>query len=338
MDKLMGAVADFFLHYGGWGIVAIFVILILFFGDRLFTSVERFWSAFRNVSTFTFKRYTSTRLSNQILQATKSISGINNDLLPYRVKIKWIKSEQIESFLKSGQVIIKIRDDEDVNKSFVLAIAEFVRQGLVHNVKRHLRDTHLVQAIDLCAVDKILSNAYMESLSYFEKNMLNNLLETDEDFAKRFEELQCLDCSGLFLPVFLNELSKVLRRISGQYFIEDYETEAKSFLNFLIEFCSDKHKKLCYNGKYIQISFGLIANKAFISRHGKDAYVEKVRESLSSGIQTVYLFGWGDRIKTVRQVAEKAIRGDVRIAYIKIHQYRHVFEDRSTARAICIEL
>jgi hypothetical protein len=178
----------------------------------------------------------------------------------------------------------------------------------------------------------------MESLSYFEKNMLNKLLQTDEDFAKRFEELRRIDLSGLFLPVYLNELSKVLRRISGQYFIDDYENEAKSFLRYLIEFCKNKHKRLYYNGKYINVSFGLIANKAFISRHGKDAYVEKVRESLSSGIQTVYLFGWGDRIKTVRQVAEKAIRSDVRIIYMKMHHYRHVFEDRSTARAICVEL
>lgn len=338
MDRLMGAVADFLMLYGGWGIVAVLIILFLFFGDRMLSTVERFWSVSRGVSTFTFKRYTSTKLSNQILHATKFMSGINPDILPYRIKIKWVKSENIESFLKSGQVIIKIRDDQDINKSFVLAVAEFVRQGLIHNVKRHLRDQPLIQAIDLCAVDKILSQAYIESLSYFEKNMLDKMLGENPEISKRFQELKQIDCSGLFLPVFLNEMSKALNSISGQYFIDDYENEVKSFLAFLIEFCKNKHKKLFYKGKYIQISFGLIANKSFISRHGRNAYVEKVRSSLSSGIQTVYLFGWGNRIKTVKQVAERAARADMRIKHVKTHLYHHVFEDRSTARAICTEL
>lgn len=338
MDKLMGAIADFLVLYGGWGIVAIMIILVLFFGDRLFISVEKFWAVFKNASSFTFKRYTSTRLSNQILHATKAIGSINNDILPFRVKIKWVKTEAVESFLKSGQVIIKIRDDDDINKSFVLAIAEFVRQGLIHNVKRHLRDEPLVQAIDLCAVDKILSQAYIESLSYFEKNMLNSLIEKDADFAKHFEELRQIDHSGLFLPVFLNELSKALHRFDGQYFIEDFEKEAKAFLRYLVGFCSEKHKKLFYNGKYIRISFGLIANQSFIFKYGRDAYVEKVQSSLSQGAQTVYLFGWEDKIKTVRQIADRTAHTDLRIHKIKTHYYRHVFEDHSTVRAICIEL
>jgi hypothetical protein len=337
VDKLMGAVADFFVSYGGWGIVAIMVVLLLFFGDRLLASVESFWSAFRHVSSFTFKRYTSTKLSNQIIHATRVINSINDDLLPYRVKIKWVKSEAIESFLKSGQVIIKIRDDDD-NKSFVLAVAEFVRQGLIHNVKRHLRDEPLVHAIDLCAVDKILSQAYIESLSYFEKNILNSLVETDPEFANYFKELRQIDYSGLFIPVFLNELTKALRHFDGQYFIEDFEKEAKSFLQYLVGFCADKHKKLFYNGKYIRIAFGLIASQSFIFRHGRDAYVEKVRSSLSLGAQTVYLFGWEDKIKIVRQIAERTARVDMRIRKVKSHQYRHVFDDHSAARAICIEM
>ncbi|MDD2418535.1 MAG: hypothetical protein PHR24_04035 [Oscillospiraceae bacterium] len=338
MDKLMGAITDFLVLYGGWGIVAIMIILVLFFGDRLFTSVERFWAVFRHLSSFTFKRYTSTRLSNQILHATKSIGSIDNDILPYRVKIKWVKSEKTDSFLKSGQIIVKISDDDDINKSFVLAITEYVRQGLIRSVKRHLRDEPLVQAIDLCTVGKVLSQAYIESLSYFEKSFLNDLLKNDEHFLKHFELLRKIDYNGLYLPVFLNELSKSLRRYDGRYFIEDFEKEAKAFLGYLVGFCSDKHKKLNYNGKYIHISFGLIANSSFIFKHGRDAYVEKVRASLSRGAQTVYLFGWEDKIKTVKQIAERTARTDLRIKKVRIHYYRHVFEDHSTARAICAEL
>ncbi|NLN82289.1 MAG: hypothetical protein GX136_07090 [Clostridiales bacterium] len=338
MDKLIGAIVDFFVSYGGWGIVAVMFILILFFGDKLLASVEGFWSAFRNISSFTFKRYTSTRLANQILHATRVINSINDDLLPYRVKIKWVKSENIESFLKSGQVIIKIRDDDDINKSFVLAVAEFVRQGLIHNVKRHLRDEPLVRAIDLCAVGKILSQAYIESLSYFEKNILNSVNETDSDFSKYFEQLKRLDYSGLFLPVFLNELTKSLGQFDDQYFIEDFEKEAKAFLNYLVDFCTERHKTLFYNGKYIRIAFGLVANRQFIFRHGRDAYIEKVRSSLSLGAQTVYLFGWEDKIRIVRQIADRAARLDMRIKRVKAHPYRHVFDDLSSLRAICIEI
>ena len=79
-----------------------------------------------------------------------------------------------------------------------------------------------------------------------------------------------------------------------------------------MDFCSDKHKKLTYSGKYIKVAFGLVANQSFIFRHGRDAYVEKVRNSLSAGAQTVYLFGWEDKVKIVRQIAERA-RADLRI-------------------------
>ncbi|HCA30346.1 MAG TPA: hypothetical protein DEP23_12660 [Ruminococcaceae bacterium] len=337
MDKLMGALADFLASYGGWGIVAALVILLLFFGDRLLTTIESFWAAFRNISSFTFKRYTSTRLSNQILHAAKVINSVNDDLLPYRVKVKWIKSENIESFLKSGQVIIKIGDDDDINKSFVIAVAEFVRQGLMHNVKRHLRDEPLVQAIDCCAVNKILSQAYIECLSYFQKNLLDRLLK-NSDFAKHFELLRQIDYNGLFLPVFLNELTKAMRHFHSHYLIEDFEKETLSFLHYLVNFSKEKYKKLFYDGKYIRVAFGLIANQSFISRHGREAYVEKVRSSLSLGAQTVYLFGWEDKIKIVRQVAERTARADMRIKRVKAHPYRHVFEDHSAARAICMEM
>ena len=171
MDKLMGALADFLVSYGGWDCRR-YVHPAFVFGDRLLTTGEGFWAAFRNISSFTFKRYTSTKLCNQILHATKIINDINQDFLPYRVRIKWVKNEEIHSFLKSGQVIIRIKDDEDINKSFVLAVSEFVRQGLIHNVKRHLRDQPLVQAIDLCAVSKVLSQSYVESLSYLKRTSL----------------------------------------------------------------------------------------------------------------------------------------------------------------------
>ena len=193
-----------------------------------------------------------------------------------------------------------------------------------------------MQAIDLCAVSKVLSQSYVESLSYFEKNILNNLLEKDDEFAKRFNQLRRIDYSGLFLPVFLNEMAKTMRSFDGQYFIEDFENEAKSFLKFLVDFCSDKHKKLTYSGKYIKVAFGLVANQSFIFRHGRDAYVEKVRNSLSSGAQTVLPFRLGRQVKIVRQIAERRARS-LRIK-VKHHHYRHVFEDRSAARGICAEM
>ena len=133
-------------------------------------------------------------------------------------------------------------------------------------------------------------------------------------------------------------MAKTMRSFDGQYFIEDFENEAKSFLKFLVNFCSDKHKKLTYSGKYIKVAFGLVANQSFIFRHGRDAYVEKIRNSLSSGAQTVYLFGWEDKVKIVRQIAERAARADLRIKKVKHHHYRHVFEDRSAARGICAEM
>lgn len=338
LDEMFKTIASFLIGFGGWGIVAILLIQILFFGDKVFTTVEKFWSISKHVSAFTFKRYTSTKLSNQILYAARAVSNISDDILPYQVKIKWVKNEGIESFLKSGQVIVKIRDDDDINKSFVLGIMEFIKQGLIQNPKRHLKDEKLIKAINLCVVDKILSSTYIESLSYFEKNILNDLLSTDAEFASYFESFKRLDCNGLFLPVFLNEISKALRCLDSQYFIEDYEAEVKAFLQYLTTFCTDKHKRLHYTSKYINISFGLIANRSFIFRYGKDAYVEKVRNSFTQGSQTVYLIGWGEKIKMIKQIANRTARTDIRVKTLQIHTYRHVFDDKSVIPAVCAEL
>ena len=43
MDKLMGALADFLVSSAD-EIVAVMFILLLFFGDRLLTTVEGFWA------------------------------------------------------------------------------------------------------------------------------------------------------------------------------------------------------------------------------------------------------------------------------------------------------
>ena len=57
------------------------------------------------------------------------------------------------------------------------------------------------------------------------------------------------------------------------------------------------------------MAVGLVANQSFIFPPRADADVEKVRNSLSAGAQTVYLFGWEDKVKIVRQIAERPARG-----------------------------
>lgn len=338
MDDLINTLAGALLVYGGWGLVALLLILLLFFGDRMLVTGERFWALFRHISSFTFKRYTSCRLSNRIYHAAREVGRIHPDLLPYRVKIKWVRAEPVESFLKNGQVILKIQTDDDIHKSFVLAIAEFVRRGLIANIKRHLRNERLVQAIDLCTVDKILSQSYRESLAYFEREILNGLLAENDEFAKYFGQMCLIDRNGLFLPVLLNEMAKVFRRIDDQYFVEDFEPEVTDFLKFLQHFAGGGHKELRYEGRYIRVAFGLVANSHALRRRGRGAYLEQVERSLSEGAQTVYLLGRNGHAALAKQLGQTAARGDWRIRRVRIHEYRHIYEDHTAVQAVCVEL
>lgn len=338
MDKLFELITTYFLPGSGWGVVVLLLIAALFFGDKLMASAERFWATSRNISGFAFKRYSSSRLSNQLYHAAKVISRINEEFIPYHVRVKWVKSETAESFLKNGQVIIKIQDDDDINKSFVLAMMAFIRQGLLRHVKRQLHNEPLVAAIDLCAVDAILSQSYTDSLSFFEEHILDGQLAANEALAAYFGHLQQLDRNGLLFPVYLNELCKVFRTMSAHYPLEDYDDEALDFLRFLREFAEHSHKRLVFEGKYIRVAFGLIANRAYLARHGRASYVERICDSFSEGAQTVYLFGRGDRIPLTRQLARRSLGCDFRIRRMRAVPYRHVFDDNHVADGICVEL
>lgn len=318
-------------------IIIIFIIIILL-SDKFFNMTERIWSILKNINKFCFKRYASVKLTNNVFKATKVIKNENINIIPYKAKIQWVDCETPESFFKNGQIIIKIKNDNDINRSFVLAVTEYINKGLIPFAKNILHDKHFVESINLYAVKKILSCENRDCYYLFENEILSNILKTDVLFENCFKKLLTIDKNGLFTVVFLNEIGKATSSIINGNEHKDFETDVKYLLTFLVNFCTTEKKVFNYKTKYFRFSFGLLANNETLAYKGEDFYQKKIIESIDKGANTCYLFAMGYKQSILNKIAQKAMREDQRINKINQYKYFQYSDEGRMIPVLCLEL
>lgn len=338
MEEIIKNGLNGLLKYGGWGVCLVLIVIFLFNSQNIMYIPEKFWGLFKRFWVFSFKKYASSRLSNNIYIATKHLSESNGAILPYRVKVKWVSEESRKTFIKNGQIVVCINKDEDINKTFVLSTMDYIRRGLISKAKLQMNNSALKNAVDACTTNHILARGYNDGLYYFNNHILQKLFEESTEFKTLYSKLIEIDKSGLFVAVFLNEIGQASNSFSPGYSVPDFENEIIDLLEYLLKFAGDKWKKLRYNSKYFNFSFGLLASDEHLNKFGEDDYKSKISESIDEGITSVYLNAWGKKIPVLKRITRNLPREDLRIEKVLYHHYFHVFDDGQKVDAVYAEI
>ncbi|MHB1651688.1 MAG: hypothetical protein ACYCVD_04315 [Desulfitobacteriaceae bacterium] len=320
----------------GWILFIAFIYIFVKHTEKIFLWVERIARVYSRFSTYLSKATIANQVRGNVLKVSKTLAKENSDILPYDLKVEWVKEENKETFMKNGQVIIRMSQNDNPSKNLVIAIAEYVKKGLMPKARTYV-DAKLLSAADLAIMRKLLGITQIEeALDYFDDNILSPAI-TDDETKVLMEHLFAIDNNGMFITILLNEYVKAARKVFPNPPDPCMIAESKEFLSFLHGIATKEPGKfaptLAFNREYYKVTVPL----ALSNYTDRNNFINELSRDLNKGIETIYIFGLGGKMHIAKEIAEEAMKRDVRIRDVKCHQYVHKTPWRKTD-GICVEI
>jgi len=175
------------LPWSGWILFFTFLCYIYKNPEKLdewLAKIDRFllWLGFKRA-----KQFITRDVRTKIKQASKKINKEAEGLITKDVEIIWVNQDNIESFLRQGKVIIRMRHYQNQDKNIVNATTHYVLRGVLHTAKIYLPEK-IQKAVNLALTKKILAEEQEvgTSTDYFFANILNPSLKSDKELEKIF--------------------------------------------------------------------------------------------------------------------------------------------------------
>ncbi len=306
--------------------------------SRVFGFLARMLSGF---SSFWRKQAVSADIRAGVLEVSRSISKDVPGMLPYDLKVEWVTENDRESFIESNQVVVRMSNSRNPQKNMVYAMQQYIAKGLIP-LSRNYVEPKLLKATDMTVVHKALAQVSCESVPYYLETVMMPEMNADPELREMMDQLSRIDNSGMLLPVLINELAKIGQRLFPQRPSHLMLLETKAFMRFLFEL-ADRHRgdvapRLRFDGAFFKVAIGYAISAETLKAVGLRYHMQNIETSLSSGIRTIYIFGWERHMDTAKLIADEAARLHACIKLKKVYHYTHVFQNQRTAQGICVRL
>lgn len=316
----------------------IIIILIITNIENILILQSKIWGIFSGTFGFAKKKQMSMKVRGTILKSVKKQQFKNKDIIPNDLKVVWINEEKVDSFVKNNQVIVRIKQSSNPYENLIIAVSEYVNNGLLYNVKRYLNQD-VIDASKILMTRKVVQYANSATLAYLDEKYIIPRLNNDTELKELYEDLTKIDNNGMFTGIMLNEFSKAGMSIYNQ--IEDPElfAESKEFMRYLYNIAirlSQDVTDLSFNRDYFKVAIFLSASNKTLKSSGIRSFVKAILKKFDEGIETIYVFGLGNKREIARQISE-AVENELVIVKIVGHSYKHVNENGKRVPGIFYE-
>lgn len=339
LKTIGGAIVDFqvSIGLGTLGILAgVVIYLLLFQTSNIFLLSAKCWELLSNIWSKFEKRAVADRIRGTILEVSRNLNKEIKEISPYDLEIEWVEGMDRESFLRDNQVVVRMHHHNDKAKNLVIALADFVEKGVLPKAKKYM-DGNVSKCTDLALIRKILIEKHGDSLDYFDDELLVPLLESDSELRELFEQIVCLDESGMLTQVVLREFLLLGKKLYPRVPDENIKTITKEFIHYLHEIATrdpGEDTNLNFNRGHIKVAVVIVAKTQMLDAHGIRPYPWRVKNYLDRGIETVYLiapFRFGGYLKSIKQELSQ----DPRIKGFDEFTYYYMKDSRKI-KSLCI--
>ena len=262
--------------------------------------VEKWFSIFYKIAKTIYvgadKQYVKfniqANINSYIALLNKKVPNLNAQ----RIKFEWVEENITpESFLKSGDLVMRMHKSQNQNRNIVNATYTYVSHEIVKKVKTYLAP-YQRDAIDLFVTFKALSKAGHDVMDTFVQDYLRAGLEK-EAIDKLYAKFQKIDLSGLFYPVFITEMTFLGEKIFGKG-VERKKVfkEVDDLVSFLLSLSvrhTSEYSFLEHYGNYSKFAIRIVGKQNKIENQGRGIYVRNIIPLLKT-IDTLYLIGKKD--------------------------------------------
>ena len=258
--------------------------------------VYRLSSRVRSVRSWADRRAVASSIQDSVNAVCGQINAESPDAIPHPLKIEWVKEETIESFLKRGQAVIRLKHYTNQDRNIVDSTLAYLRVGLLPRAKSYL-DVTLRKSCELKIATKVfVTRRDTAAFDYFTENELNPSLVTDSALQQDIQMLEDLDYIGFFTHVFLTEVKLTGDRLLGTMPTLVIQQELRTFASFLKVIANKgatEDVPLDFRGVKIKVQIVLVAKRETIRAHGVAAYVNRISRGVREGYESLYIAGWG---------------------------------------------
>lgn len=247
--------------------------------------------------------------------AKKLRFGSESSIVPYGVRVNWVKNMTREAFVKDGKVVIKMAHHENQARNFLYATMEWVDRGLIPE-SRNLVDKSILQALDFAFINKtLIESKRHDSKQIFFDEIFEPQVKRGSLIERYCSILGELDKIGLFVGVVLPEYALLGRKLGSVIPDEKVKLETIYFFNMLEKLARKRHGKDVnpnYVGEYINCYIVLIARTETYAMYGLEPYLGFINKCCREGARSLYVCAIGDSnvsvVKRIRDSYEKSTK------------------------------
>lgn len=304
--------------------IIILILLVIFHLEKLEYFASKVLSLFQWTGTSVRKQVIARDIRARILQVSKEVSNEVDEILPYDMKIEWVKEMNVETFLKKNQVIVRMNNKSNKTKNIVYAINEYVAKGLIPKTRKYI-DGKVIISTDLIITRRLLFSCYESSIDYFDEVYLKPMYEEDEEIKDYIKKLLVIENSGILVQVLLKEFIEQGRKVYPGIVDPCLIVESKNFVKFLYNIAAKPPGEivdLTFTGEYFRVGVILVA-KIETLHHGLTPYINRALRSLDNGTQTLYLLADSShKANLATEVARLVKSRDIRVKSTKEYKYK----------------
>ena len=328
-----------------WSItgILIFLLVIIFLNpDKAQIWASGVFERFVGLHSFFHRRAVTGRMEGTINRFAKSFHEEGHGILPYTLRIEWVKEMDREAFLREGgMVVVRMGYRHSrPEKSLALAMLAFCGKAVVPSARPYL-SKDLLRSIDLTTTRKMLINSKATaSLHYFVDEVLKPETEGDEHLREQCQVMEILDERGLFARVLLRELQEMGVRLYPKTPDGSTAFETEEFVSFLREIAEkarDEDVELSFRRHNLGMHVMLIARPAVIGERGFAPYLRKIQELSKKGTKTLYICAHGVHTGSaigIAKVTEKRAIGTI----LSSDTYKVPLRKGKAMNAVCLRL
>jgi hypothetical protein len=301
-DQLISVILQTFAGLGG---VALVVLLLWIF---LPEKIEK-WAILlhRGLAYFSERherKYIAGSIENRLRRWKERLLKVSKGILPYDLKIRWVDIDVVESELKEGKLIVKMKNHRNQSKNFAFAVKEFVPNTLIPKARQYV-DPLIMGGIDY-VVSKSMLAEDTRALQYFSDETQDKF--SDPTFRQIVNELDTIHEEGKLTRILLPEYS-TLSILYPQDPNRTVQVETANFEKMLFNFITrekDQTGQLDVNGSYIQSAIIPVAKSSTLLTSGVEPHLNAIKKRVEGGTTRFYIVAARSNIVYARQVYEEA--------------------------------
>lgn len=307
---------------GGSALTATIVILaVLKNPEKVEIWVSWLWRGLRYITKKAEYGYVAADVSGNLnahlrKHLSEEIEGIS---IP-RIAIRWTNSAQSISAESPGTLIVRMHPHQDRSVNILNASMAVTPRIVVPTIRSQLLPEQS-QSIDLQLCRRLAQETSATAVTSYRLSILDPAIANLPGIVPILEEFQGMDLAGIFLSIFLQELTKLAAQF-GLDQLPGLAQEVSRFSKFLQEIgqrSPGDQSDLSFIGQYIKVNILLVA-RAETRAKGIGPYRARVTMELARGADSFYVMATETNIGFAGTVVD-ALDSDMRLVR---HKARHL--------------